>query len=33
VPRGDATATRSLDIRRIAGTAGRTVVQLHDFEQ
>lgn len=33
VPRGDASATRTLNIRRIPSTEGRMAVQLHDYEE
>jgi pimeloyl-ACP methyl ester carboxylesterase len=33
VPRGDASARRQINIRRIPSTQGRTVVQLHDYER
>lgn len=33
VPRGNQRFARTINIRRIPGTAGRIVVQLHDFEQ
>jgi len=32
VPRGDADATRTVNVRRIPSDEGRMVVQLHDFE-
>lgn len=32
VPRGDAAATRTLNVRRIPSTEGRMAVQLHDYE-
>jgi len=33
VPRGKQSGARTINIRRIPGTDGRIVVQLHDFEQ
>lgn len=33
VPRGDADATRTVNVRRIPSDEGRMVVQLHDFER
>jgi len=33
VPRGDESAARTINVRCIPGNTGRTVVQLHDFEQ
>jgi hypothetical protein len=32
LPRGDTSATRTVNVRRIPSTEGRMVVQLHDFE-
>jgi len=32
VPRGDASATRTLNVRRIPSDEGRIAVQLHDYE-
>ncbi|MCW5891287.1 MAG: alpha/beta hydrolase [bacterium] len=33
VPRGDASKTRTLNVRRIVSTEGRMAVQLHDYEE